>query len=120
MARKLKIYPTSLGFFDLAIAAPSMKAGSESLGRGQQSFHQGAAKESEDRDVIAATTAAPGVVLKRPVGSSGKFKEHELPAGLTIDDSWKKASDIAGPKASSRSLSIPVLRDVDKRAIVET
>jgi hypothetical protein len=26
MARKLKTYQTSLGFFDLAIAAPSMKA----------------------------------------------------------------------------------------------
>jgi colicin import membrane protein len=26
MPRKLKVYQTSLGFFDLAIAAPSMKA----------------------------------------------------------------------------------------------
>jgi hypothetical protein len=26
MAKKLKTYETSLGFFDLAIAAPSMKA----------------------------------------------------------------------------------------------
>jgi hypothetical protein len=31
-------------------------------------FHQGAAKESRDPDVIAATMATPGVVLKRPVG----------------------------------------------------
>ena len=29
MARKLKIYLTSLGFFDLAMAAPSMKAALE-------------------------------------------------------------------------------------------
>ena len=29
MARKLKTYQTSLGFFDLAIAAPSMKAALE-------------------------------------------------------------------------------------------
>jgi colicin import membrane protein len=29
MAKKLKAYETSLGFFDLAIAAPSMKAALE-------------------------------------------------------------------------------------------
>lgn len=29
MARKLKTYQTSLGFYDLAIAAPSMKAALE-------------------------------------------------------------------------------------------
>jgi hypothetical protein len=33
MARKLKTYQTSLGFFDLAIAAPSMKAVLEAWGR---------------------------------------------------------------------------------------
>jgi hypothetical protein len=44
MARKLKTYQTALGFFDLAIAAPSMKAGSESLGLGQQSFPSGRGK----------------------------------------------------------------------------
>jgi hypothetical protein len=32
MARKLKTYQTSLGFFDLAIAAPSMKAALEAWG----------------------------------------------------------------------------------------
>ena len=76
MARKLKTYQTSLGFFDLAIAAPSMKAALEAWGADSNLFHQGAAKESEDPDVVAATMAAPGVVLKRPVGSSGPFEEN--------------------------------------------
>ena len=71
MARKLKTYQTSLGFFDLTVAAPSMKAALEAWGADSNLFHQGAAKESEDPDVIAATLAAPGVVLKRPVGSNG-------------------------------------------------
>src|ERR1700731_3483619 len=35
MARKLKTYQTSLGFFDLAIAAPSMKAALEAWGAEQ-------------------------------------------------------------------------------------
>jgi hypothetical protein len=34
MTRKLKSYQTSLGFYDLAIAAPSMKAALEALGAG--------------------------------------------------------------------------------------
>ena len=81
MARKLKTYQTSLGFFDQAIAAPSMKAALEAWGADSNLFHQGAAKESDDPDVVAATMAKPGVVLKRPVGSTGPFREHaELPA----------------------------------------
>ena len=80
MARKLKTYQTSLGFFDLAIAAPSMKAALEAWGADSNLFHQGAAKETDDPDVISATMAKPGVVLRRPVGSDGPFGEHaELP-----------------------------------------
>ena len=65
MARKLKTYQTSLGFFDLAIAAPSMKAALEAWGADSNLFHQGAAKQSEDPDVIAATLKRPGIVLKK-------------------------------------------------------
>ena len=83
MARKLKTYQTSLGFFDLAIAAPSMKAALEAWGADSNLFHQGAAKESDDPDVVAAALKKPGVVLRRPVGSSGSFGEHaELPTDL--------------------------------------
>jgi hypothetical protein len=60
MTKKLKTYETSLGFFDLAIAAPSMKAALEAWGADSNLFHQGAAKQSEDPDVVAATTAKPG------------------------------------------------------------
>jgi hypothetical protein len=83
MARKLKTYQTSLGFFELAIAAPSMKAALEAWGADSNLFHQGAAKESVDPDIVAATMAKPGVVLRRPVGSAGSFGEHaELPTDL--------------------------------------
>jgi hypothetical protein len=83
MARKLKAFVTSLGFFDQAIAAPSMKAALEAWGADSNLFHQGAAKQTEDPDIVAATMAAPGIVLKRPVGSSGPFREHaELPRDI--------------------------------------
>jgi hypothetical protein len=92
MARKLKTYQTSLGFFEQAIAAPSMKAALEAWGADSNLFHQGAAKESHDADVIAATMAKPGVVLKRPVGSDGPFGEHaELPKKLDQGERKKPA-----------------------------
>src|SRR4029078_4978257 len=83
MARKLKTYQTSLGFFDWAIAAPSMKAALEAWGADSNLFHQGAAKESDDTDVIAAAMKKPGGVVRRPVGSDGSFGEHaKLPTNL--------------------------------------
>lgn len=83
MARKLKTFQTSLGFYDLAIAAPSMKAALEAWGAGSNLFHQGIAKETDDPEVVAATISKPGVVLKRPAGSNGRFAEHsDLPSDL--------------------------------------
>src|SRR4051794_30933915 len=75
MARKLKTYVTSVGFFDLAIAAPSMKAALQAWGSNSNLFHQGFAKEVTSGTVFEATMAKPGVVLKRPVGSSRPYKE---------------------------------------------
>src|ERR1700753_156217 len=75
MVRKLKVYVTSLGFFEQAIAAPSMKAALEAWGADSNLFHQGAAKETTDPDIVTATTKKPGVVLKRAVGSDGPFGE---------------------------------------------
>ncbi|UPJ95037.1 cell envelope biogenesis protein TolA [Bradyrhizobium sp. 172] len=111
MARKLKTYLTSLGFFDLAIAAPSMKAALEAWGADSNLFHQGAAKESDDPDVIAAAMAKPGVVLRRPVGTDRPFSEHaELPTDLGGGPS-KAARKSKGPKAKK-----PSSRPVDKAA----
>jgi hypothetical protein len=87
MARKLKTFQTSLGFYDLAIAAPSMKAALEAWGADSNLFHQGIAKQSDDPNVVASTMAAPGVVLRRPVGTNGRFKEHaELPTNIEGKD----------------------------------
>lgn len=103
MARKLKTYQTSLGFFEQAIAAPSMKAALEAWGADSNLFHQGAAKESRDPDIIAATMAKPGVVLKRPVGTDGPFGEHaDLPKTLGEDGLKKAALAGAGRKPAGR------------------
>jgi colicin import membrane protein len=77
---------TSLGFFDLAIAAPSMKAALAAWGAQSNLFHQGVANQTNDPEVIAATMAHPGIVLRRRVGSDRPFREHaELPKHLSAD-----------------------------------
>ena len=48
-----------------------MKAALEALGADSNLFHQGAVKESGDPDIVAATMAKPGWVLRRPGGSAG-------------------------------------------------
>jgi colicin import membrane protein len=100
MARKLRTYQTSLGFYDLAIAAPSMKAALEAWGAGSNLFHQGAAKETDDPDVVAATMSKPGVILKRPAGSSGRFAEH---SGLPTGDEAEGGRVKRQPKTKRRS-----------------
>jgi colicin import membrane protein len=83
MPRALKTFITNLGFFELAIAAPSMKAALEAWGMSHNAFQHGFAKQTDDPKIVAASTAQPGVVLKRAVGSSGEFREHaELPKSL--------------------------------------
>src|SRR2546423_9185360 len=104
MARKLKTYQTSLGFFDQAIAAPSMKAALETWGADSNLFHQGAAKQTEDPDIVAATMAAPGIVLRRPVGSSGPFSEH---ADLPTDIGDSRRPSRAAKAAKGRSPRSP-------------
>jgi colicin import membrane protein len=100
MPRKLKTYITNLGFFELAIAAPSMKAALEAWGMSHNAFQHGFAKQTEDPDIVAATTSQPGVLLKRAVGSSGEFKENaELPKNLPSIRPPKTDAPRSKPKA---------------------
>jgi len=108
MPRKLKTFTTSLGFFDLAVAAPSMKAALEAWGLHRNAFHEGTAQETTDRNIIAATMAQPGVVLRRAVGSKAKFEvdaapPKSLPAGVKPPAPAPKAKRRPKPVARSRS-----------------
>lgn len=79
MARKLKTFVTSIGFYDLAVAAPSMKAAIEAWGSRQNLFHQGLASETQDPAVVEAAMAKPGVVLRRAVGTNRPYQEQADP-----------------------------------------
>jgi hypothetical protein len=86
MARKLKTFQTSVGFYDLAIAAPSMKAALAAWSAGSNLFHQGVAKGNErhrrgrrdDVQTGRGTQAPCGIELtlrrafRYPLGLPGK------------------------------------------------
>ncbi|MGX1007082.1 colicin import membrane protein [Bradyrhizobium japonicum] len=111
MPKKLKTYRTSLGFYDLAISAPSMKAALDAWGADSNLFHQGAATETDDPGVVAATMARPGVVLRRPAGSIGRFAEHsDLPTSEDVEHprasrskAKKPTAPMVGEKAASKA-----------------
>ena len=128
MSRKLKTYRTSIGFFDLAIAAPSMKAALDSWGSKSNLFHQGFAKETTDTAAVAATMARPGVVLRRPVGSNGAFAEHAaLPTNLATGTTKKppskpepKIQESPRPKDNDKAVQEAVVASKEEQNRVET
>ena len=111
MPRTLKTFVTSVGFFDLAVAAPSMKAALEAWGFGHNAFQQGFAGETHDAKIIAAAMAKPGIVLRRPVGTAEPFRQGaELPRGFSIPEIGKL------PKSAPKSKTAPTPKAGQKRA----
>lgn len=104
MPRKLKTFTTSAGFFDLAVATHSMKAALEAWGASANLFHQGFAQATDDPAIVKATTAKPGVVLRRPVGTTEPYREQaDLPADLPAPAASKtktKATPSPSPTAA--------------------
>jgi len=94
-----------------------MKAALEAWGADSNLFHQGAARESDDPDVVAATMAKPGVVLKRPVGSTGTFREHaELPAKLGVGGKPKKEPRKPEGRKPKKDAGRPVDEAAERKA----
>lgn len=71
--RKLKVFRTQIGFHELAVATGSRAAALRAFGARQDLFALGLAAETDEADVVAAATARPDVVLRRPVGSDLPF-----------------------------------------------
>ena len=121
MPRKLKTFITNIGFFEMALAAPSMKAALDAWGMGHDAFKHGFAKQTDDPKIVAATMAKPGVVLRRAVGTKGAFAEQaELPKDL-----WKleaPGAEPAQPKAKApvkqRAKAKPAADDKRDRAAI--
>lgn len=80
-------------------------------------FHQGAANESDDPDVAAATIKKPGVVLRRPVGSNGSFNEHaKLPTNIGCSGKPTKADRKPKGRKAKKTSSSPVDKAAERKA----
>jgi colicin import membrane protein len=82
------------------------------VGRWQQPFPSGRREGDDNPDVVAATMAKPGVVLKRPAGSSGRFAEH---AGLPTNLGDEGGSKSKGARPSPKGRRAPKIGDQDAR-----
>ena len=74
MPRALKTFKTHIGFYDLIVAAPSMKAAAQAWDVHPHIFAQGFAAVTNEPDAVKAALEQPGVVLRRPHGQSGPYK----------------------------------------------
>src|SRR5216684_657909 len=85
-----------------------------SLGRGQQSLSPGRGQAERGSGRCGGDHGEAGVMLKRPVGSNGPFKEHaELPTNL--DDATARPTK-AARKPAGRKPTKTSSRPADKAA----
>ena len=75
MAAPFKVFTTTSGFYDLAVATTSQAKALEAWGTRQNLFAEGMARIATDKAVVAAALGRPGVVLRRPIGSTAPFSE---------------------------------------------
>lgn len=88
MAAKLKVFVTSDGLADYVVAASSRPKALAAWEAHQDLFANGAARETDDPELVKAALAKPGEVLRRPA------KSHVLPAALP---------KVAKPKGPSKA-----------------
>ena len=77
MAPRLKVFVTSDGLTDYVVAASSRPKALAAWGVRQDLFKEGQAHETDDPELVAAASARPGEVLRRPAGTRGQLAELE-------------------------------------------
>jgi colicin import membrane protein len=91
MPRALKVFKTHIGFHDLIVAAPSMKAAAAAWEASPRLFAQGFAEQTSEPDAVKAALAQPGTVLRRPHGQPGTYKaQPDKPAAPKVTASQKQ------------------------------
>lgn len=97
MPPRLKVFVTSDGLTDFAVATSSKVKALAAWGVHQDLFKEGRAQETDDPELAAAAIARPGEVLRRPAGSRetlAKLKPVELPKRVKPA---KATMPLAGP-----------------------
>jgi hypothetical protein len=110
--RKLKVFQTRLGFHDAVIATGSRAAALRGWGIRQDLFAQGLAAEVTDPGIVAAATAHPDKVLRRPAGSDQPFSAS--PPRLSVADLEPEPEP--QPAEGKKKTAAPALRVVGEPA----
>lgn len=118
MPRPFKVFQTHIGFHDLIVAAPSMKAAAEAWGSSPRIFAQGFARVTQDPDAVSNALAHPGTVLRRPHGQAGQYKiEPDKPAAPKASAKTRRAvADVAKAKARMAAENKRAKAAAEKRA----
>lgn len=73
MAARLKVFVTSNGFTESAVAVSSRPKALEAWGVSQDLFKEGSARETEDPELVKAALAEPGKVIERQAASRAEL-----------------------------------------------
>ena len=71
-----KVYEAHLGFYDTVVAAFSQKSALAAWGSTTDLFKMGIARVTDDPTKVKAALAKPGLVLRRPAGTTIAFSEN--------------------------------------------
>jgi len=72
---KIKVFTANLGFYETAVATRSQKMALAHWGVTRDLFREGSARETQDPKAVSAAMRKIGMVVRRPIGSSGSFEE---------------------------------------------
>jgi hypothetical protein len=102
MAPRLKVFVTSDGLTDYVVAASSRPKALAAWGVRQDLFKTGAARETDDPELVEAATVRPGEVLRRPAGSRAALAR-------------QKPSKAAKPKSGPSPAALKRVADLEAR-----
>ena len=103
--KRLKVYRTTIGFFESVVAAANQRDALNAWGVHQNLFSDGGARVEDDAEAIEAALAAPGQLLRRPTGSK---------AAYAIEPEMPKAPSPPGRQARIAKAKKPDRRDLDR------
>src|SRR5579884_2155097 len=105
MAPRLKVFVTSDGLTDYAVATTSKAKALAAWGSHQDLFKTGLAHETDDSDLVKAATAKAGEVLRRPAGTRGELAKMKAPRKAAAKGEAKNAKPAGPSKAALKKVA---------------
>jgi hypothetical protein len=102
---RIKVFTADLGFYETAVAARSQKLALAHWGVSRDLFREGSAKETQDPRAVEAAVRKVGLVVRRPIGSSGPFEERgEAERALLKKFGGKSSTKIKKGRGSPKAI----------------